>query len=113
MRPASCSVITSVAGSGKDDTSRWMAYDQSMGRGQGQQAGATVAARPSAGFPSLEQVEVSGVEQCLRWNRFLPSPRNDADVEIINAVVTHLSHLRSLDNDAYVAASKTIGWDIP
>lgn len=62
-------------------------------------------------MPTVEQVEEStDVEEVLRWNRFLPSPRNDDEIAVINAVVKRLAELRAQSNDAYVAASKSIGW---
>ena len=65
----------------------------------------------ATGWPTLEQVEsCEDVEACLRWNRFLPSPTNDEKVTIINAVVERLKMLRARDNDAYVRASKNLGW---
>lgn len=51
------------------------------------------------------------VESCLRWNRFLPPPDTESKVTIINAVVARLKVLRARDNDAYVRASKSLGWD--
>lgn len=63
-------------------------------------------------WPSAEEVgSCENVETCLRWNRFLPRPENDEHVSIINAVVRRLGILRSRDNDAYVRASKSLGWD--
>lgn len=65
-----------------------------------------------AAWPSLAQVEEStNVEAVLRWNRFLPSPRNDAQVKIIDAVIAKLAALRAEDNAAFVQASKNLGWD--
>lgn len=65
-----------------------------------------------ASWPTLEQVEsCEDVEACLRWNRFLPSPTDDEKVTIINAVVERLKVLRARDNDAYVRASKNLGWE--
>jgi hypothetical protein len=62
-------------------------------------------------YPTVEQVEASeGVEQVLAWNRFLPSPRDDQQVAVIDAVVKRLGELRACDNDAYVRASKNLGW---
>lgn len=62
-------------------------------------------------MPTVEQVRAcDDVETVLRWNRFLPSPRNDQEVEVINAVVERLAELRERSNAAYVAASKRIGW---
>jgi hypothetical protein len=65
----------------------------------------------SGGFPTIEQVQLAGVEQVLRWNRTLPSPRDDGDVAVINANCERLAALRAQDPGAYVAASKSIGWD--
>lgn len=63
-------------------------------------------------WPSVEQVEAcENVEECLRWNRFLPSPDNDGRVLVINAVVKRLGELRARDNGSYVTASKNLGWD--
>lgn len=63
-------------------------------------------------WPRLEEVEgCEDVEVCLRWNRFLPSPTADHQVTVINAVVARLKVLRDRDNDAYVRASKSLGWD--
>lgn len=67
---------------------------------------------PRPTWPTLEQVEgCEDVEACLRWNRFLPSPAADHQVAVINAVVARLKVLRDRDNDAYVRASKNLGWD--
>jgi hypothetical protein len=63
-------------------------------------------------WPSLKQVtSCEDVETCLRWNRFLPSPTREPQYEIIVAVVKRLGELRIRDNDAYVRASKSLGWD--
>jgi hypothetical protein len=65
----------------------------------------------AANWPSVEEVErCEDVEACLRWNRFLPSPANDDQVSVINAVVKRLGELRGRDNGAYVQASKNLGW---
>lgn len=62
-------------------------------------------------WPTVEEVaDCENVESCLRWNRFLPGPTNDEQVEVIDAVVRRLGILRSRDNDAYVRASKNLGW---
>lgn len=62
-------------------------------------------------WPTAEEVgNCEDVQTCLRWNRFLPGPANDEQVSIINAVVRRLGILRSRDNDAYVRASKNLGW---
>jgi hypothetical protein len=63
-------------------------------------------------WPTPEQVaSCEDVEMCLRWNRFLPSPKNDHQVDVINDVVARLKVLRDRDNDAFVRASKNLGWD--
>ncbi|HXU04354.1 MAG TPA: hypothetical protein VN903_25510 [Polyangia bacterium] len=62
-------------------------------------------------WPTVAEVEAcENVETCLRWNRFLPSPANDGQVAVINAVVKRLRELRARDDGAYVAASKNLGW---
>lgn len=63
-------------------------------------------------WPTVAEVEAcEDVEACLRWNRFLPTATNDDQEHVINAVVKRLSILRYRDNDAYVQASKNLGWD--
>lgn len=65
----------------------------------------------SAGFPTVEQVQAAtDVERVLRWNRFLPRPREDSDVAVLSAVVDRLAELREQDPAAYTEASKSIGW---
>lgn len=66
----------------------------------------------SLAYPTRDEVKTcENVETCLRWNRFLPSPRTDNEVVVIDLVVERLRALRGRDNDAYVAASKNLGWD--
>ena len=66
----------------------------------------------SAGFPSVTEVENStDVEQVLRWNRFLPRAQNEEDFAAVTAIVNRLGELRAQDLAAYVAASKSIGWE--
>lgn len=65
----------------------------------------------SAGFPTPEQVEAAGMERLLHWNRFLPGPKDDDDVEALRLIVERLAKLRDADAAGYVAASKSIGWD--
>jgi hypothetical protein len=63
-------------------------------------------------WPTLAEVEgCEDVETALRWNRFLPLAASSEQVEVIAAVVDRLSVLRARDNGAYVAASKSLGWD--
>lgn len=64
-----------------------------------------------ATWPTVAEVQAcEDVEKCLRWNRFLPGPMNDEQVLVIMAVVRRLKTLRARDNDAYVRASKNLGW---
>jgi predicted ATP-dependent serine protease len=69
-------------------------------------------ARPDlATWPTVEEVKAcEDVETCLRWNRFLPGPMDDNQVAVIVAVIERLRVLRTRDNDAYVRASKNLGW---
>lgn len=70
-------------------------------------------AKVMANWPSVAEVEgCQNVETCLRWNRFLPPPDEDWKVDVIKAVVVRLRELREADPDAYVQASKSLGWDI-
>lgn len=63
-------------------------------------------------WPTIAEVQAcENVETCLRWNRFLGPPMDDEQVKVIKAVVTRLRTLRSRDNDAFVRASKSLGWD--
>lgn len=62
-------------------------------------------------YPTVEQVNDSGINAVLRWNRFLPSPRNDGEVAVINAVVKRLAKLKAEDPAAAVTASKEVGWE--
>jgi hypothetical protein len=66
----------------------------------------------SPAWPTVAEVEAcEDVETCLRWNRFLPLATNGPHVAVITAVVARLGVLRTRDNDAFVAASKRLGWD--
>lgn len=62
-------------------------------------------------FPSLEAIEAADIRQIIAWNRRLPSPRNDDDVEALNAIVARMGKLKAEDPAAAVAASKSVGWD--
>lgn len=62
-------------------------------------------------YPTLNEVEKANVEQTLRWNRFLSSPNDQNEVDIISRILERLKDLRSADEAAYVAASKRIGWE--
>lgn len=62
-------------------------------------------------FPSVDEVlACENVERLLEWNRFLPPPETPTQAISISAVVKRLSEVRARDNDAYVAASKNLGW---
>ena len=62
-------------------------------------------------YPTLEQVEKAGVEELLRWNRYLPSPMDDHQVAVLERAIVLLDVRRTEDPAAYTAASKRIGWD--
>ena len=47
-------------------------------------------------YPTLQEVEIcDDAYTVLSWNRFLPSPQSDDEVEIMNAIVKKLSKIRS------------------
>lgn len=63
-------------------------------------------------YPNVAEVlACDDAQRLLEWNRFLPSPETPVQSIIISAVVKRLSEVRARDNDAYVAASKSLGWD--
>lgn len=64
----------------------------------------------SAGFPTVEQVQAADIVQVFRWHRFLPTPKDDDDVEVLRVNMDRLTKLRAEDPAAYTAASKEIGW---
>lgn len=59
-----------------------------------------------ADYPSLEQVgharETDDGYSLLRWNRFLPSPANEEEATIVEAVVTALAEVRARLEQEYV-----------
>lgn len=61
-------------------------------------------------YPLLSQVATADIRQLLQWNRFLPSPSTEAELEVMNAIVDLMSIARDNDNASFVAASKSIGW---
>ncbi len=58
-------------------------------------------------MPTLEQVENASHEQLGRWYRFLPSPKDDAEVEVMNRLVERFREMGSFTP----ALSKKIGLD--
>ena len=61
-------------------------------------------------WPAAEQIKRAGIEQCIRWHRFLPSPNGKRQRELLQTLATRMGQLRSSDPDGYVAASKKVGW---
>lgn len=61
-------------------------------------------------YPTLEQVEKASHEQLLRWNRFLPSPTSDDQIEVLNLIAERLKIQQSIDPAEHTRASKSIGW---
>lgn len=59
-------------------------------------------------FPTAEQVDVGTAYEVMRWNRFLPSPRTENEVEILQKIVVRLRGFSQTDR---TAASKAVGWD--
>lgn len=61
------------------------------------------------GYPTMGQVEAAGANQLMRWNRYLASP-DDEEYPVMAKIVNRLSAVRRDDPDAYVRASKEVGW---
>lgn len=61
-------------------------------------------------FPTKEQVDEGTVEEVIRWNRFLPAPRNEDELFIINRNFDRMGKLQIEDSGAFTAASKAVGW---
>ncbi len=62
-------------------------------------------------WPTVQQVEESSdYEQVMRWQRRLPTPANDDELTVLNAVMKRYGELRAADPGAMVAASKAVGW---
>jgi hypothetical protein len=63
-------------------------------------------------YPSEHTVELARPEQLLRWQRFLPSPRTDHQLQVINLIHSKYQNL-NLRLDEMVTLSKRVGWDAP
>lgn len=61
-------------------------------------------------YPDVDQVTEAGIEDVLRWNRFLPSPRTTCEVHTMNAIIERMTDLRRNDPEAFSRASKLVGW---
>ena len=57
-------------------------------------------------YPTISEVDGAGIEQLARWYRFLPSPNNELQVEIMNKVVSTFDSLGGFTPEL----SKRIGW---
>ncbi len=64
----------------------------------------------SLNYPTMEQVEDASPEEIMRWQRFLPTPSNKEQSDIINAVFTKFIKLKD-SGDINSGTSKTIGWN--
>lgn len=58
-------------------------------------------------YPTLEQVQRATATEIVRWNRFLPTPRSEAELAVINAV---FARMIALNEPERVRASKEVGW---
>ncbi|GAG56035.1 unnamed protein product [marine sediment metagenome] len=57
-------------------------------------------------MPTLEEVEGASRKQICRWYRFLPSPKTDEEVEVINRIVERFNKYGGFTPEL----SKDIGW---
>jgi len=57
-------------------------------------------------YPPLEEVEKASKYQLGCWYRFLPSPQNDAGVQVMNRIVERFNELGGWTPEL----SKQIGW---
>lgn len=63
----------------------------------------------TSGYPTISQVEDATPDQIMRWQRFLPSPSNDTEVEIINLIFSKYKELKQ-KGDIDSNTSKRVGW---
>ena len=61
-------------------------------------------------YPTVEQVNAADQRQLLSWTRFLPSPSDDAQIEVLNVAMDRQAELREANPAEFVAASKSLGW---
>ncbi len=61
-------------------------------------------------YPTATQIEAAGVRDLLGWNRFLPSPADDKQRELLNRITARLGEVRGQNPDAYTEASKSLSW---
>ena len=57
-------------------------------------------------LPTIEEIENANRFQICKWYRFLPSPRNNEEVKIINRIVERFEELGGFTPEI----SKAIGW---
>jgi hypothetical protein len=62
---------------------------------------------PVTVYPTFEDVEKATSIQLTRWNRFLPSPKDQEEVRIITEIVKALGQLAP---STRAKASKRVGW---
>lgn len=58
-------------------------------------------------YPSVAQVRRASNFEVLRWNRFLPSPKNDRELAVINAVWDRVCAMHPAEK---TKVSKEVGW---
>ena len=64
----------------------------------------------SYNYPTMEQVEDASPGEIMRWQRFLPSPSNKEQSDIINAVFAKYKKLKA-SGDINSDTSKSVGWN--
>lgn len=60
-------------------------------------------------YPTINEVESASPDQILTWHRFLPTPSNDEQIEIINLIFKKYTEL-SQKGDINSSTSKRVGW---
>ena len=58
------------------------------------------------GYPTMEDVAEASHEQLARWHRFLRSPTNDEQIDILNFITKRFNEKGGMT----AAISKKIGW---
>jgi len=64
----------------------------------------------SLNYPTIEQVEDASPEEVMKWQRFLPTPSNKEQSDIVNAVFSKYKKLKD-SGDINSGTSKAVGWN--